>query len=295
MKKLIGVIFSLMCASMLFAQQQPLYTQYMLNDFAINPAVAGSKGHWTSLLTYRHQWLGFEGAPITQTLTVHGTFKGERNGFGAMLFNDIVGPTRKTGINLGYTYILPLGDDAKLGIGMQGGIFQFTIDGTKILTTQPGDLAIPQGSDNVIVPDAAFGFYLNSKKYFAGISAPHLIESQIKLSDVNRVRISRLSRHYFLLGGYRYEVNRDMTVEPSIFVKYVAGAPLQLDLNVKVIMEELYWFGASYRSLAAISIMGGVTLQKRWNIGYAYDMTTTAIRNFNNGSHEIVIGYNFIK
>lgn len=294
MRRFIFLIVLAISATYVNGQQLPLYSQYMLNNFVTNPGIAGSDGYWTTKLTYRHQWLGFEGAPITQTLTAHGTLGNETNGVGAIFYNDIIGPTRKTGLNVVYAHHLELGD-ARLGIGLQGGIFQYNINGVKILTTTSGDNAIPEGSNNVIVPDAAFGLYLYSENYFVGLSAPQLIESQIKLSSQNIVRLSKLSRHYFLSGGYKYEVNRDLVVEPSIFVKFVAGAPLQVDLNTKMIFEEKYWVGLSYRSFAAISLMGGLTLNDNWNFGYAYDFTTTAIRNFNNGSHELVVGYDFIK
>ncbi|MCH8903541.1 MAG: type IX secretion system membrane protein PorP/SprF [Bacteroidetes bacterium] len=291
MKRIMILLGLVILVNHSFGQQQPLYTQYMLNNYAINPAITGIEEFWTVKLTHRAQWVGFDGAPVTSIITGHGVVS-DKIAIGGMLFNDMLGPIRKTGLNATYAYHIPL-EQGQVSLGIGAGIFQYTINGTEITTAEPNDQAIPSTNESVIIPDASFGIYYKTDQYYLGGSVPHLLGTKFKITTFDRTQAAQLARHYFIYGGIYYEINRDVYLEPSALIKYVRAAPFQLDLNLKAHFNDMFWVGASYRSFAAITAFAGLTLNDSFHIGYAYDITTTALRNYSKGSHEIMLGYDF--
>jgi len=275
------------------AQQLPQYTQYFLNDFVINPAVAGSKGAWIGQSNNRFQWVGIQDAPRTYVLSLHGPLNNEKMGLGAYLFTDITGPTRRTGFSASYAYHIRLTDDIKLGMGLTFGALQFQIDGSKITTQQTGDVAISNGNQSVVVPDAGAGLYAYSDKFFAGFSAPQLIGNEIQFFDDYDSPESRLSRHFFLMGGYNFQVMDDIVIQPSTFIKYVDPLPVQFDVTLRGIYKEIVWAGVSYRMDDAVGFMLGYTFQENLTFGYSYDVATSEIQNHTTGSHELMLGIRF--
>lgn len=288
MKKI--MILTMICVTFgvnLFAQQMPHFSQYMFNDFFINPAVAGTKNYSPLRLTLRNQWTNFTDAPKTQTLSFHTNYF-EGMGVGAMIINDKTGPLNQTGLELAYAYHMDVSDDAKLSLGLSAKAIQYVLDERKIELADEDDPVIQGIVDKTLVPDASFGAYFFSENYFVGLSVPQLFQTSIRY-DGSEKRVNKEIRHYYLTGGYKFEINDDFDLEPSLLVKTILKAPTQFDINVKSTYKDLVWAGISYRYKESIVALIGLEWE-RFNLGYAYDFTTTNIRGYSAGSHEVMLG-----
>lgn len=295
MKKTAAIFsfFILFCLSA-EAQQLPLYSQYMMNGFLLNPAIAGSVDYFPVMVTARQQWVGIKDAPSTQAISGHYLFNNQKLGLGGYIFNDKFGPISKTGIQAAFAYHLPLtGIDSKLGFGLAFKAFQFKFDQSKLVTIQENDPVVNYGVTSQFVPDADFGVYLYNKKYFVGIAATQLIQFNINLGD-SSIDKNQIIRHYYGTAGYKFTLSEDFDLEPSFLFKTTAAAPVNVDINVKAYYKKNYWLGFSYRSDKDIVAMLGVKINKFY-LGYAFDYTTSNIKDYSNGSHEILIGFNILE
>jgi type IX secretion system PorP/SprF family membrane protein len=276
-----------------FAQQLPQYSQYMLNELAINPAVSGKDEFTDMRSNVRHQWIGITDAPRTYMLSVHGPIEGKNMGLGMNLFTDIVGPTRRTGINGSYAYHLKLEKDMFLSMGLSAGILQWGIDGSKLILREDGDQNLLNTYQTKIVPDFGVGVYFHDKKrYYVGLSIPQIYQAPIVLYETSG-KGSRLASQINLNGAYLFDLDEDFKLQPSMLLKYEKPAPPKLDIGVRCIYQEQVWIGASYRHKDAISALIGYMYKNYLLIGYSYDFTTTAIRKYSTGTHEIMLGIRF--
>lgn len=274
------------------AQQLPQYSQYILNKYVINPASAGFDNYFVGQSNYRSQWQGIKDAPRTYILSVNGPIRNDKMGVGGYMFNDITGPTRRSGINLSYAYKVKLTDDFKLSLAINAGVLQYSVDGSEITFEEQDDF----GSDFLeknILPDAGFSFYIAGKNAFIGASAPQLIRSQIQFEKSKEKQTGRLSNHYFLMGGYKYAVNDRIKIEPSFLLKYVDPVPVQYEVALRGIYQDKYWIGGSYRKDDAIGLLFGFILQDNFSVGYSYDLIQSDIGNYSSGSHEIMLSVKF--
>lgn len=300
MKKHI-VLLGLLLAfgSLATAQQLPQFTQYLLNDFAINPAVAGTKPYFLARTNHRYQWTGITDAPRTFVFSLHGPIVNQKMGLGGYMFTDIVGPTRRSGIQLSYAYHLKLTESMNLSFGVTGGILQFTVDGDKLNLAEDNDIAVSGGIMSVTTPDAGAGLYLYGDKYFVSISAPQLLGNKVQFFDGYEGTLSKLSNHFFASAGYTFDINDDFSIQPSAQAKYVDPLPVQIDATVRGIYQDQFWLGASYRTGEKIStsesvgFLLGYTFQKNLMLGYSYDHSLSNIRKYNDGSHELMLGFRF--
>ncbi len=271
------------------SQQLPLYSQYMMNGFLLNPAMAGAEKHIPIRLTARQQWAGITDAPATYALSGH-TPIGESMGAGGYVFTDMFGPTKRTGIQGSYSYHLTLGNDLKLGLGLSLSAFQYSLDETSLVSIESGDDAISGAVESTFVPDANFGAYLYSEKYFVGLAVQQLVQLDIQLGE-NSDNVNQMVRHYFITGGYTFDAGSDFKVQPSLLLKGTESSPFQVDVNVKAIYKDNYWMGISYRTSDAVIALLGVKYDKYY-FGYAFDFTLSNISNYTTGSHEIMLGIN---
>ena len=280
-----------------FAQQLPHYSNYMLNNFVMNPAVAGNNPYFEGLSNNRYQWIGITDAPRTYILSVNGPTKSLNVGLGGILFTDIVGPTRRTGFYLSYAYHIKVAEKVKLSFGLSGGVLQFMVDASKINLRNPIDQVISTGLQSVIAPDFGVGVYAYStdKKWYAGASMPQILQNRINFYETASTSLSKLATHFYITGGYKYQLNENFTLEPSALIKFVKPAPVQFDLGARAVYREKMWLGAAYRNLDAISVMVGYTMQENLTFAYAYDFTTSNIRKYSTGTHEFMIGIKFHK
>lgn len=291
--KVLHIVLFGVLSSVVFGQQLPHYSQYMLNDYVINPAVAGARPYYEVRSSNRYQWVGITDAPRTYTLSINGPNKRNTMGFGGFLYTDNVGPTRRTGLQASYSYHVKLDKETKLSFGISAGIHQFMVDAHKINLRDEADNVLGQGVISVVIPDSKFGFFLYGKKYYVGGAIPQLFQNKLNLIG-DPSSLSRLEDHYFMTGAYQFKIDRDFSLIPSAIIKYAAPAPMQFDLTLRALVRNKFWVGASYRSLDAVSFMVGFRHNQKLMIGYAYDASTSNLRNYNTGSHEIVLGIRFI-
>jgi len=281
----------MVCA--LSAQQLPQLSQYAFNDYVYNPAVAGSRP-WFELRTgHRYQWVGITDSP--RTFTLSGTTPlGRKMGVGALLFTDHVGPTRRTGFQASYAYHLNLTSDVRLSMSVSLGMLQFLVDGSKIQFHDGSDPVIDDQLRGELVPDATFGIMAYHRSWWAGFAAPQLVKSKIHFYDQEN-SLSELSTHYYAMGGYRWDFADDLRLEPSILVKYVDPVPAKIDLTAILRYRENFWLGATYRTKDAMSLMLGLWLKQTFQFGYSYDITTTNLKNYSDGTHEVMLAITFAK
>jgi len=296
----LAFFFIFLCSgvwSKLHAQQLPLYSNYMLNNYVMNPAVGGSNPYFEGVSNNRYQWIGITDSPRTYILSVNGPTKSLNVGLGGMVFTDIVGPTRRTGFYLSYAYHIKVSEKVKVSLGISGGALQFMVDASKISLRDASDLVISNGLQSVIAPDFGAGVYAYStdKKWYAGASMPQILQNKINFMETATSATSKLATHFYITGGYKYILNDNFTLEPSALIKFVKPAPVQFDLSLRAIYREKMWLGAAYRYLDAVSVMIGYTMQQNLTFAYAYDLTTSDIRKYSSGTHELMIAIKFYK
>lgn len=291
-KKLYSILF-LIAAGSGVAQQLPQYSQYMLNEMAINPAVAGRDDFAEVRSNNRHQWLGITDAPRTYMLTLQGPIKDKNMGLGMNIYTDVVGPTRRTGLSFSYAYHLKLQKDLNLAFGLSAGIQQWGIDGNKITLREEGDQQLLTSYKTAPVPDLGAGIYFYKKEeFYVGFSLPQLYRAPIGLYPEAQ-KNSRLSSQYNLNAAYKIVVDDDFTVEPSFLVKYEKPAPVKVDVGARVIYKSEIWAGLVFRHKDAVSALLGYMYKDYLMIGYSYDFTTTKIRKYSTGTHELMLGLRF--
>lgn len=275
------------------AQQLPLYTQYMLNDFYLNPAIAGSKDYTPIVLGVHKQWVGIENSPTTQTISGHTRLSGNNVGVGGVIFNDTFGPERHTGLQATYAYHFHIDRENSIGLGLAATVFQYHMDQRHFEMTVSPDLdpAISGVIEQTIVPDAIFGVYAYGKKYWAGITALNLFESKLKINK--NLDDNTMVRHYWAMGGYRFDFDGspEWEVEPSALVKMTEVTPPQFDINLKIIYNGDYWFGFSIRPEDSFIACVGMRVNQYY-FGLSYDFTFSDLSAYTIGSTEIVFGIN---
>lgn len=285
-------VLSLGLAATASGQQIPQYSQYMLNDYILNPATTGQHDYWEVKSNNRLNWVGITDAPRTFILSAHGPFKKYNMGMGGSVFADITGPTSRVGFYLSYAYHLKLSKSLKLGMGLSFGLLQYRIDGTKVTLYENGDPVFPNQMMTVYTADATFGLNLKHKNFNFGISLPQLIGNDLKFLENQQDPQSKLARHYMAMGGYTFHIG-DFGIMPNFLLKYVTPAPPQIDGGLKLDYKDQFWIGASYRHQDAVSFMGGLAYKDFLVIAYSYDMTTSNLKNYSSGTHEVMVGVRF--
>tara|TARA_R110002049_G_scaffold58799_2_gene159523 strand:- start:3165 stop:4079 length:915 start_codon:yes stop_codon:yes gene_type:complete len=293
MKNYIAFILVIIgCSLTATAQQLPQFTQYQLNDYIINPAVAGSRSYFEAKSNNRYQWEGITDAPRTFTLGINGPLKKENMGIGGYLFVDVTGPTKRTGFSLSYSYHVNLTEDIKLSFAANGGVTQYSLDGSEITLEDQTDDAFINNLQSELKPDAGFSFYLYGKNFYFGGSAPQLLQSDLKYEDVVGTS-GRLVNHYFLMAGYTYEINNQFKLDPSAIVRFVTPLPLQYEATLRATYMDQFSVGLSYRQDDALAMLLGFTLNNTLTFGYSYDFIQSNLLNYSTGSHEFMVGIRF--
>ena len=227
-------------------------------------------------------------------MSVHGPHKFKSFGLGGALYTDVTGPTSKTGMYLSYAYHLRATDDTKLSLGLSGGLMQYRVDGTKITLADPGDLTLANTLMTKIVPDFGFGAYWYNEDFYVGLSVPQFIQAKLDFSNDGAQTLSKLTSHFYLNGGYTFEINSDFSVEPSMMMRYSYAVNPQFDIATKGIYQKNYYLGLMARTQDAFAIMAGYqTANGKFTFGYAYDITTGGLSAYSNGSHELMIKATF--
>ncbi len=280
----------LICADIMLAQQDEMYTQFFTNKLAVNPAYAGSKETFNLLALYRTQWVGMDGAPKTISFTAHAPIMKNTSGIGVSLLQDKIGIFQNLIFNFAYTYriIFPFG---KLSLGLSGRIQHMEIDWTKTNPQTYFDNSISFTKNNLFLPNFGAGTYFYNDNLYLGLAVPHLFNNKYKLHKENSTQTeSNAERHYFAMAGYMLPLTTDLAFKPAAQLKYVQNAPLELDLNMSLIFYDTFVIGASWRTKDSYSVVCQIWLDKNFACGYSHDFTYTKIAH---GSHEIFISYDF--
>lgn len=292
MKKITILIFVVIALSQSSkAQQDPQFSQNMFNKLFVNPASAGASGAYCGSLLYRSQWAGYDpsGQPKTGVLSLDGPVKFLHGGLGLNILSDQLGFEKTIGVKLAYSFHLNVGESGKLGIGLDAGYMQKSVDGKKYKPNDPNDPFVPtQTVKGSVLPDLGAGIYYAGRRLYAGISASHLTEGEIDLT----VTKYNLARHIYGTLGYRFDITPTIGLTPSVFVKN-DGATTQVDGNLMAMFNDKFWLGASYRLEDAIVVMAGFNVLNGLRIGYSYDITSSQLKNYSDGSHEVTLGYCF--
>ena len=288
MKKLLTLVTACFLSVYAFGQQDPQFSQNMFNKLYVNPAYAGSGQAICATALYRAQWVNFDGAPKTFVAGIEAPFFDNKVGAGLSVSSDKINFENTLTIKLAGAYHFDLGT-AKLGAGLDFDFLQKSIDGTFVFPQTANDPSAPKNfNDNTF--DMGGGLYLTSEKLYVGISASHLLESEITTDKAKQ----QFNRHYYGMIGYNFELSPTITLKPSLFVKNVKDNTT-LDINLNAHINDRFWIGASYRTEDAIVAMLGMNITEKLKVGYSYDFTTSKIKGYSDGSHEIMLGYCFNK
>lgn len=291
-KKMWTLAFAVLCCCSLQAQHRPMYSQYMFNQMVINPAYTGSRDVLSATALYRHQWAGMKGAPRTQSFFLHSPLPNPRNNFGLSFVLDRLGVSYRNSFALSYAYRFQLGK-GRLAFGLQGGVSTLQNRFQDVLTDNPGDQVFQNSSSTLLLPGVGFGAYYDSKRWYAGISAPQLLEYRNAGFQVFMQDDSAAYKPAMLAAGCLIRLNPDLLMRPSILVKYIQGSPVQMDINANLIIKDALWIGASYRTGDAVVGMLEYQLNPQLRFGYAFDYALTDLQRYNNGSHEFMLRYEF--
>ncbi|MGE4345870.1 MAG: type IX secretion system membrane protein PorP/SprF [Flavobacteriaceae bacterium] len=289
-KKHIVSVSLVLVALSSYAQQDPQYTQYMYNTNNVNPAYAGSREALSIFGLYRTQWVGLDGAPDTGVFSIHSPV-GERVGLGLTFVNDRISISDESTISIDFSYTIPLSDRYKLGFGLKTTAHLLNVDYSKLNLHDQGDIAM-SNINNKFSPNIGAGIYLYSDKFYVGFSAPNIIETEhYNNDDVQSLASERI--HSYLISGYVFDLTEGIKFKPAILAKMVEGSPLQADITGNFLFNEKFVLGVAWRWSEAISGLAGFQINDNWFIGYAYDAETTKLANYNSGSHEIFLRYEF--
>lgn len=294
MKKLLIIPFLFFSFSVI-GQQLPQFTQYMFNQYAFNPAYAGLNKYWEATTVNRYQWLGVTDAPRTFTLSAHGPLKNEKVALGGYVYTDVVGPTRRIGFQASFTYHLKLTENLNMSFGLSGGFNEWLLDADKITTYHPNDFYFSNGLLKSFEPDAKFGFYLYHPDWYFGASIGQMFHNKVSFLETQTSSESYMEDHFYFNGGYKFRIGDNWGIEPTAMLKMGLPAPVKFDLGVRGIYKETVWLGVGWRSNDAVNAIIGYKYKDMLTIGYAYDLTITKLKNFNTGSHEIMLGVKFGK
>ena len=276
-----------------FAQQDSQYTNYMYNTINVNPAYAGSRGVMSIFGMHRTQWVGLDGAPVTNVASINTPINNSKFGMGISFVNDRIGPSDENAISADISYTIQTSETYKLSFGVKGTANLLNVDYTKLNRYDLTDPQFQNNIDNKFSPNIGAGIYFHSDKLYAGLSVPNFLETEH--FDDNVAATAKERMHYYLIGGYVFDLSDNIKFKPAFLTKLVTGAPLQLDLTANFMFNEKFVLGAAWRWDAAVSGLAGFQVNENWMIGYAYDAETTKLANYNSGSHEIFLRYEFKK
>lgn len=274
------------------AQQDSQYTQYMYNTVVVNPAYAGSRGAMSVFGMHRNQWVGFDGAPKTNTFSIHTPFANSNIGAGLSFTNDQIGPTAENTITAAISYKLKISEKFMLNFGLNSSTTFFNFYANKLNPKDQSDVTL-ENFKNSVSPNVGIGFYLHSDKSYFGLSAPQLFENY-KYDD-NELSLNRERINLYFFTGTVIPISSAIDFKPAFLAKYLDGAPLQMDLSANFLVNQKVTLGAAYRYDAAVSALAGFQISEMLFIGYAYDFETTQLQKYNQGSHEIFLRFELFK
>lgn len=287
------VFFVLMLTGIVsYAQQDAQFTQYMYNTININPAYAGSRGFMSLFALHRTQWVGLDGAPVTNSFSINTPIGNSKIGVGISFLNDRIGPTNENEISADVSYSIRTSESFRLSFGLKVTANVFNLDVSRLNPVSQNDPQF-QNLNNSFTPNFGAGLYLHSEKTYIGLSVPNFIESN--KYDSNSVAMFKEKMNYYLIAGHVFDIGENLKFKPSLLTKIVTGAPLQVDVSGNFLISKKFVIGGAYRWSAAFSAMTGFQISEGIFVGYGYDKETTNLANYNSGSHEIFLRFELSK
>lgn len=299
MKRSIILFVCLAAVAGVSAQQLMTASLYDQHGNLHNPATAGASKHGSIGASYRKMWDGIAGGPQTTIVFGSGYLPSAKLGIGGYIYNDVTGPTKRTGIQLALAYHIPLANEASFSLGLEGRFQQFSIDKAKLQESLGPNDPVLGTQDSRMKGDAGFGIAYNGKKFKAGVSVSQLIQSKLDFysGNLTRTEEARLYRHYYLHSSYDWKVDESTKIIPNILFIYLPNAPTEFQGGVRVEHKEVFWWGVALRARQSWMLSAGVKIQKRFTIGYCFDIFNTPLSVYDKGSngHEILMKYDFLK
>lgn len=287
MKTRVLIFVLILTASAGFAQQDAQFTQYMYNTININPAYAGSRGVMSIFGLHRTQWVGLDGAPVTNAASMNTPINGSNLGVGLSFINDRIGPTVENTISADISYTIQTSETFKLSFGVKATGNFFNLDVSQLNPEQANDPSLV--NFNKFSPNIGTGLYWHSDKTYLGLSVPNFI--QTNRYDSDNVAIFRERINYYFIAGHVFDINPEIKFKPALLTKIVTGSPLQVDASANFMFFEKFVIGGAYRWDAAVSALAGFQVTDQLYIGYGYDLETTRLRTYNSGSHEVFLRF----
>lgn len=294
MKKIFSLIAAIAISVGAMAQQEIMISQYMFNGLVLNPAYAGSHPYFGASILHRSQWVGFEGAPTTQTFAIDGPLANRRLGIGLNFSNDKIGVTSQQDIGVNFSAKVSTGR-GRLAAGIRVGGAFYSARLNDLVTFDANDPTHSANIQSQFIPKFGAGLYYYERNWFAGISMPVIFAMDDEILPTVTVNERFFRSHTYLNAGYVYEHSSVFAVKPSVLIKYQGEAPLQADINCNLLFFNKFWLGAGYRTGDAMVVMAEWNITEMFRLGYAYDLTTTDIGNYSTGSHEVMLGVDFGK
>lgn len=298
MKKIIIIVSTLLLGLASFAQQDAMFTHYAFNTLAVNPGYAGSRDALTVTGLHRSQWVGFDGAPTTQTITLHSPILNNKLGLGLSILNDAIGPIDQTSFNVDVAYKLPVGEKGKLAFGLKGGVNLMRGGLSTLALDEQADQAFASNIESDVLPNFGAGIYYSTTKWYVGLSTPKLLENDFKSNTVaNGTGASSEKRHFFAIAGTVFNLNESGSVKlkPTTFVKVTEGAPIEADLTGMLIFNDKLEVGIMGRTGDALGLLFGYNFTPQLRFGYSFDWSfVNSTGRYNAGSHEVMLRYDFI-
>jgi type IX secretion system PorP/SprF family membrane protein len=293
MKSIFKLLIFILIPLNLAGQIAPVTSQYVLNPLSINPAYAGNRGALNLAIFYRRQWTGITGAPETMTLAADAPFLDSKLGLGFVITNDKIGVTKETHIMTNYAYRINM-DKGELSLGLGAGIMTTNTSWSDLIVLDPGDETYLSNSRVFVVPDFSFGVYYSSQTYFGGISVPRLLGYKFNF-DKNKYSLSFNpgQYNYLINAGYLYSVSQKIKLMPSALVTISPGKKVLIDLNAYASINDRLWTGVSYRNGRSVGVLFQFAVNNQMRIAYTYDIDLGKLGHYSNGSHEIMLRYEF--
>ena len=270
------------------SQQDSQYTQYIYNTMSVNSAYTGQRDVLSYSGLYRTQWVGIDGAPKTLTFGIHSPLKNENLGMGISIVSDQLGPIREDYINLNFSYTIRLNRSTELSFGLKGGLHNLSSDFSRGNSFQNTDVAFNENI-SLFSPTIGAGLYLHSSRGYLGLSAPNFLTTEHYNDYKESLASERL--HFFLIGGYVFNIDNDIKLKPAFLIKAVSGAPLIADLSINAMFNNRFVFGLAYRWDDSLSGLTGLQVNKTLFIGYAYDYNTSIGNKYTGGTHEVMLRF----
>lgn len=291
MKKLVLIVSMYLMIHNTQAQQEAMFSQYMFNGLFLNPGYTGSHPYLSSTVMHRDQWVKFEGAPKTSSVSIDAPVAGNKMGLGFLLVHDKIGVTDQTDLFVNYSYKVKAGN-GNVSFGVKGGASQQSARLSSLTVWDENDNVFAGDKTTKWVPKFGFGTYYSTNTFYAGFAIPTLLAYDAdRKFMLDPEAAADVRKHYFFNAGYVITLTQEVKVKPSFLVKYVKAAPVQADLNVNFLLHDVLWIGTSYRTGDAVVAMVEFQATKNIRIGYGYDFTTSEMNRYSKGTHEIMIGY----